>query len=113
MPMQKNINRLSRIPIDTKFTLQKQGCGICVHFGIKSNQMITSKQEFAEFADHYSNTMKDSNELTTDQERIGQVVKNKASKLSCVCEHDQNVHYQYTVKNVDSQTIHLSSPTTT
>ena len=38
--------------------------------------------------------MKDSDELTNEQERISQVVKAKASKLNCIYQHNQNMHPQ-------------------
>ncbi|CAL4127539.1 unnamed protein product [Meganyctiphanes norvegica] len=54
---------------------------------LKSNNHvnINSKLKAKDFADFYSSTMTDSNDLTAEQAKLSQSVRIKASALSCIC----------------------------
>ncbi len=81
---------------------------------LKSNNQSKSNSKLKpqELADHYSNTMTDSNDLTSEQERISQTVKAKAAKLSSICEHKENTHYkkECTTYGYTGRTFNFSNP---
>ena len=95
-----NIDRLSRKPIDTlnAYYKNKDMCAFWNKLKSNDHSQTNSKLTPQELADHYSITMKDNNELTTEQERISQAVRAEASKLSCICEHNRNMHPQVDCK---------------
>ena len=86
------VEAISRKPIDTlnSHFKNKDMCSFWNKLKSNNHSKINSKLMPQEFADHYSNTMTDNEDLTPEQESICKVVKAKATKLSCICVHNEN-----------------------
>ena len=83
----KNISALSKKPLDTLNRHFKNN-DMCAFWNkLKSNNhtKTNSKLRSNEFADFYSSTMSDNNNLTEEQLEICKTVKDKATALTCIC----------------------------
>ena len=90
----RNISALSSKPLNMlNFHFKnKDMCAFWNKLKANNHSKVASKLIAKDFADHYSDTMTDSNDLTAEQVKIGQSVKEKASTLSCLCTHKAYTH---------------------
>ena len=92
----KNINAISRKPIDTLNSHfdNKDMCAFWNKLKSNNHSKISSKLIPKDFENHYRHTMTDNGDLTEDQEQTSQYVKTRASKLSCICTDKVYTHYK-------------------
>ena len=92
---QNNIDIISRKPINMLNSYFQRKDMYAFWNKLKSNNhsKTSSKLKAQELAEHYSGTMNDNRDLTSEQERICQNVKTKATSLSCICTNKGNFHY--------------------
>ena len=70
----------------------KDMCAFWNKLKANNHNKVASKLIAKNFADHYSDTMSDKNDLTAEQVKISKSVKEKASTLSCICTHNAHTH---------------------
>ena len=88
----RKIRGISNKPLDM-LNLHFKNKDMCAFWNkLKSNNHvnINSKLKAKDFADFYSSTMTDSNDLTAEQAKLSQSVRIKASALSCISQIQAN-----------------------